>query len=110
MSTKVIKSLSISYGTFSGNVSSVSASEVLVADMCDINSLRLKINNERACLEAKNKALEEEIELLKKLVKKVLEDNQNLKRTLLLEFDNHVEKGREMLWNTYMQISENISK
>lgn len=110
MPKKVVKSISTTYGSWSGNVSSVSTSEVSVADMEDINSLELKTNNEISSLRAKCQVLEKEIELVKELVKKVLEENHNLKKTLLSEFDAHVEKGREILWDTYEQITKNISK
>lgn len=110
MSTKVIKSISTTYGSLTGNVSSISTSEAYVADMNDINSLESKLNNEVTSLRTKNESLEKEMELLKDLVKKVVEENHNMKRTLLSEFDAHVEKGRDILWNTYEQIAKNTSK
>lgn len=110
MSTTVVKSISTTYGSLSGNVSSISTSKACVADMNDVNSLELKMNNEITSLQTKNEALEKEIELLKNLVEKVLVENHYLKKTLLSEFDNHVEKGRETLWSTYEQIAKNISK
>ncbi len=110
MSTKVVKSISTTYGSLSGNVSSISTSEAYVADMDDINSLESKLNGEVTSLQTKNKSLEKEIKLLKDLVKNVLEENHDLKRTLLSEFDAHVETGRDILWDTYEQIAKNISK
>lgn len=110
MSTKVVKSISTTYGSLSGNVSSISTSEAYVADMDDINSLESKMNNEITSLQTKNKVLEEEVRLLKDLVKKVMEENHNLKRALLSEFDAHVEKERDTLWNTYEQIANKMAK
>lgn len=109
MSTKVVKSISMTYGSLSGNVSSISTSEEYVADMDDINSLKSRLDNEIASLRTKNETLEKEINLLKDLVKKVLEENHKVKSTLLSEFDAHVEKDRVALWDTYEQIAKNIS-
>lgn len=109
MSTKVIKSVEPIYSIW-GNVTSIGESEAYVADTTDLDSLELKINNKITSLQDENSNLKKKMELLEDLVKTVSKENHSLKQTLLSEFDDHIEKGKEILWNTYEQITKELIK
>ena len=110
MSVSVVKSISTRTGEWTDNVKSVSTTTTTVAEMSDVDSIERQMNEKIGSLENAVKESQNEVRMLRVLVDRLYIENRSLKETLLSEFSAHIEKEKRILFDTYREISDNLSK
>lgn len=106
MSKTVIKSISTTKATFSGNVSSVSTTTTEVADSSDISALEERVNKS---IEEKVHKLEHRVKELETLISSFAEENKAFKNLLSNSFKEHVEIEKQELYSVYEDIANKIT-
>lgn len=97
MSKTVISSISCSYGSITGNVSSVSSTTTTVPDQSDLDTIERRLNSKIQSLESQIKELKSKNDILSNAIKTILSEYKSISNNLVSDIQCVIEKGNEEL-------------